>query len=102
MRDDQIIHLAKSNDGKIMVLDQKIAAIYRQNQFMDTRIRAYEKIFSSRWTLLKLLIDPKFLKTQVDIEQMILLRKHDDEVKAAAEKLKEEQSKPKLTVVNSI
>lgn len=99
MRDDQVYHLSKENDKKVMALDNKIAAIYRQMQFLNSRIQAYEKVFSDRWQILRALFHPAWLKAQVDIEQMELLKKHDEGIKAAAEKLKEEQHKPTLVKV---
>jgi len=95
MRDDQIVHLTKKND-------EKIAALYRQIQFMRTRIEAYERCLSSRWDVLKCIWSPRYMKTTVDSIQSALIQKHDQDVREASEKAREEARKPKLTVVNSI
>lgn len=93
MRDDQILNL--HNDEK-----KRLAIIYRQVMFIQTRIEAYETVLSNRWNVLRGTFDPQSIKKLVDMEQLRLIRKHDEEVRENEEKNKQERLKPKLSIIS--
>ena len=76
--------------------------LYKQIQFLNTRMRAYEKVLSSRKAMLKAIFNPEWLKQAVDVAQLDFLAEHDREMREAAEKVKAERPKAKLTIVGSI
>lgn len=91
-------------DGEIMQringVEKRLAGIYRQNIFLETRLRAYETVLSKPWAI-RAMFDAKWLKAQVDRVQMEFIREHDAETMKRAEEVKEKAMKPKLTIVNS-
>ncbi len=77
------------------------AALYRQLQILASRTEAYEIVLDSTWNIMKAVFIPGWLKKSVDMVQMDLIKKHDETMKAAIEKQKQEKAKPKLTIVGS-
>ena len=69
------------------------ALLYKQFQFLNTRMAAYEAVLSKRWNCLRALISPAWLKVRVDIIQMELLKLHDEEMRELAKQKKKEQEK---------
>lgn len=95
MRDHEVYRMAKG-------LQDQTALIYRQVQFLNTRLSAIEAVLESRIGLLKALFSSTWLKNTVDNVQKALLKQHDDEMRALAEKKKEEAQKPKITLLNGV
>ena len=94
MRDEKIIQ-AQDQERK------RAAVIYRQLQFLDSRFLAYEKVLGSTWNKLKSIFNHKWLMKEVERVQFEILREHDKAINEAAERAKEEKSKPKLTIVGA-
>lgn len=94
MRDGQIFEIQKQEA-------KRLAMVYRQLQFLDARIAAYETVLSSTWNTLKAIFNRSWLMKQVEIEQLKILREHDQAIRESIEKAKEEKAKPKLTIVGS-
>lgn len=94
MRDESIFEMQKQQA-------RRVAIIYRQLQFLDSRMLAYEKVLSSTWNKLRALFSRKWMMAQVEKEQLEILRIHDEQIKEASEKAQEEKAKPKLTIVGA-
>lgn len=80
---------------------RRMSLILRQFEFMKTRFDAYETVLSSRKAMFRALWNPAWLRRAVDAVQATYLNMIDEQRKAAAEKVKEEASKPKLTIVGA-
>ena len=81
------------------------ALLYRQFQFLNTRMEAYETVLSSRKAMFRALWNPKWLKAAVDAIQMALMKAHDEKMKAIVEEKKKPKlavPKPGLTVVTAL
>jgi hypothetical protein len=74
---------------------KKIAMIYRQMVFLDTRMQAFETIFKQKRMLMKALFNIEAVMEDVDAYQAGLLAKHDEEVRTLAG----ERLKPKIQIV---
>lgn len=94
MRDGEIIY-RQQNDAK------RIAMIYRQMLFIDTRLQAFETSLVSRWDILKAIFNPKSFMVSVNNKQSALLKEHDDRVRELTEKQKQEGQKPKLSIIGA-
>lgn len=94
MRDGQILEIQKQEA-------KRLAMVYRQLQFVDTRISAYEKVLSSTWNKLKAMLNHAWLIREVEKQQLEMLKAHDDVIREKAEKVKEEKVKTKLTIVGA-
>lgn len=66
MRDDSIMRMHEANVRRVMLL-------LRQFEFLETKIRAYEYILSDRWSILKAIWNPIWMKRCVDNKQKELL-----------------------------
>lgn len=75
--------------------------LYKQFQFLNTRMEAYETVLTSRSTMLKAILNPKWLAREVNLRQALLMKAHDDAMREVAKKQKEEAAKPKLTIVGA-
>lgn len=91
MREDRIFQMR--DDEK-----KRVIALYRQLQFVRTRLEALELVLTNPWNCFKAVFSPQWLWSRVDFLQMALLQKHDAEVRESAERLKEEKAKPSLIV----
>lgn len=91
MRDGQIINATQ-------ILENKIQVIYRQLQFLNTRMNAYDLVLSKKWNLLWAIFAPSWFMKQVDAFQAVLLQKQNEELKKAVEEAK----KPKVTLLNPL
>lgn len=80
---------------------RRMALILRQFEFLKTRLDAYEVVLSSRKAMFRALWNPKWLQSAVDMVQASLLEVRDRERKQAAEKVKEEIVKPKISIVGT-
>lgn len=78
-----------------------MAMLYRQVQFIQARVDAYEAILSNPLNVLRGIFRRKWLKQRVGELQLALIQKHDAELKQAVEVVKAEKMKPKLTVVGA-
>jgi len=83
--------------------DKKVATLYRQIQFIQTRLQAYEIVTFEMGLIdvIKSLFSRKTLRTRVDQVQLRLIQEHDQAAKESLEKSKEEKTKPKLTIVGA-
>lgn len=95
MRDDQVYDLMRKGD-------EKIATVYRQMQFLNSRMQAFEMLLRDRKSIWTWLWSPMILIAQVDALQMALIKKHDEIVKNAAERVSDEARKPKIIVPSVI
>lgn len=93
MRDEKIFQM-RDQEAK------RLAMLYRQVQFIQTRVDAYEKVLSTTSAVFKAFLNRSWLKYEVDRMQMELLKEHDEMIKASVEKAKEEAKKTKLTIVS--
>jgi hypothetical protein len=91
-------------DGDIINMNarraQTEAILSRQLSFLNSRMDAYEKVLASLWAVLRAIFNPLWLQNAVNEKQMALLRSQQEEMDRFAQMRKEEQSKPKLTIVN--
>lgn len=94
MRDTKIYEM-RDQEAK------RLAMLYRQVQFIQTRIDAYEKVLSTTGSVFKAFLNRSWLKYEVDRVQVELLKEHDEMIKASVEKAKEEAKKPKLSIVGA-
>jgi hypothetical protein len=96
----------KMKDGNVYNITDKIngklASLYRQLQFLNTRIVSYETVLSSRKAMLMGIWNPRWLKDMVDAMQLELLKKHDEDMFKAKEKAKQEALKPKLSIISPV
>lgn len=92
MRDAHIFEISKRSA-------QNDAVLYRQFEFLETRMRAYELVLSTRKAMWTALIKPGWLKEAVDKLHMELLRDAQDKMREAVERAKEQSRKPKIQVV---
>lgn len=92
-------------DGNILEMNQRRAQneviLYRQMTFLNTRLEAYETVLSSRLAMVRALIDPRWLRKAVNETQMYLMAMHDERMEASAKKAKEQEQKPKITIVGA-
>lgn len=95
MRDGNVYEMNKH-------LEKKIAIMYRQIQFLDTRIQAYESVMANRKAILKAFWNPSWLKKAVEQIQLALLKMHDEKVKQVVEEKKQEAMKPKIIMPTNI
>jgi hypothetical protein len=90
-------------DGQIFDLNQRRAKnealLYRQIGFLNTRMEAFEAVLSTRWAMIRAVLNPQWLKAAVNKKQLEIMKAHDDELKEAA---KENAMKPKLTIVKAV
>ena len=77
---------------------QRVAMVYRQSVFLDTRLAAIELVLFQRFTWFWLLVHPEMVIKQINSLHLTLMKKHDDDMKADAAK----ESKPKIQIVGSI
>lgn len=90
MRDDQIIQ-RQQNDAR------RIAMVYRQSVFLDTRLQAMEyMILTHPWMLM---LNPDRWMRLVGDRQDLLLKKHDQEMMESAQKADAEAKKTKIQIV---
>ena len=94
MRDESIYNMKSG-------LDNKVAILYQQVNFVNMRMAAYESVLSTKWMMFKAIFDPKGIQSLVDTAQMKLIQRHDQEVAERMKKAKEESAKPKIQVVSA-
>lgn len=85
-------------DSKFEILNKQFGMVYRQMVFVDTRLQAFEKVFVSRWALMKAIFNPRSFWKLVDVLHFNILQQHDSELQKAKEEI---TSKPKLTIVKA-
>jgi hypothetical protein len=90
MRDGEIYHGLAS-------MNKRVALIYRQMVFIDTRIQSFEAVFSQPWAILKFLISPRAMFKRVDSLHLELMRNHDENMRQRAA----EEAKPKISIVSA-
>ena len=90
MREQQIIEMNQRRAKTEMVL-------LRQNGRISARLEAFETLVKKRPFLF--LFRPALFWALVNKNWMGILRKHDRDVSEAAQKVQEDRSKPKLTIV---
>lgn len=91
MRDGQIYKMQENEQ-------QRFALLYRQVNFLNMRMEAYETVLKASNVIdrIKWLFKPVAMEQAVDLTMQALLRQHDQEVRERAAKAKEEAAKPKL------
>lgn len=85
MRDNVIMHMQESNARRSMML-------LKQFEFLNTRQLAYESVLSTRWAMFKAILDPLWLKREVDAQQLLLLSECKKQMEGA-------KAKPVITPV---
>lgn len=91
MRDGNIFRMTDD-------INKKIAVLYKQIQFLDSRLMAYESLFEDRKNFLLAFFKPEKFRKQVDAIQLKFLELHDAQLRKAMQEKKEEAAKPKLTL----
>lgn len=105
--DDAFGETETVRDGNIYKMnelnDKKVATLYRQIMFMQTRMQAFEIVFAEirLIELFKMAFNRKLFLSKVDQVQTMLIQEHDKAAKESIEKKKEESAKPKLTIVGA-
>lgn len=89
MRDGQIYKMQESEQQRFVIL-------YRQVNFLNMRVEAYESVLVSRWAMIRAILNPLWLKRQVDAAQLAMLQEHDAAMREKTQKAKEEAAKPKI------
>jgi len=82
--------------------DEKIAILYRQIQFLDTRLRAYEAVLHTPMDIISAIFFRKSFQERVNILQKALLAEHDQKIREVAQKQREEALKPKINIVGPL
>ncbi len=85
MRDSEVYRQLENSN-------KRVAMIYRQMVFIDTRLQAFESAISEPWAGLKGLFMPENILRRVNKIQMQLMKKHDDELNAQIEAEKKAQT----------
>ena len=76
---------------------RKMASLFRQIQFLNLRLLAYEQIVSKPWVAMRGLFQPQWLWQKVDKLQMQFIKEHDEEVAKAIEV----QKQPKIDIIGA-
>lgn len=92
MRDANIIQLSARNA-------HNVATLYRNLIQIDARMQAIEQMLTNRKQVFLAIFFPRAFWESVSKIQSVLLRNHDEQIKQAQERAKEEALKPKITVV---
>lgn len=79
MRDDSIFRMHETNVRRVMLL-------LRQFEYLQTRMQAFEQILSSRWAILRAMINPMWLQRVVNNRQQELLSKAKQDMERAMAK----------------
>lgn len=91
-------------DANVLALNahtaQNVAALYKQIVRMDARQQAFERVLSGRWAFLGAILNPRWFWASVEAVHQSLMKSHDEQVRKAAEEIKAEARKPKLTMVH--
>lgn len=91
MRDSEVM-------GHLQQARQRVAKIYRQMVFVDTRMQALEQyLMSGLFSRLILIMWPSAAMGAIDKLQLKLMQEHDDQMRKAAEQQK--AAPQKLTIV---
>lgn len=91
MRDGQIYKMQENEQ-------QRFALLYRQVNFLNIRMEAYETVLKASTVTdrIKWLFKPAVMESVVNFKMLALLRQHDEEARERAAKAKEEAAKPKI------
>ncbi len=81
MRDDRIYQMHEANVRRVLLLLQ-------QFEFIQTKIQAYEEVFSSPWNRIKAIFKPEWAKSVVDNRQLELLAKRKEAFQKAQTAIK--------------
>jgi len=81
MRDAQVYKMHESEA-------RRVALLYKQFEFLMTRMEAYETVLSSRKAMLRAIWNPAWLKGAVDEIQTALLKVSQEKMREAAGKIK--------------
>ena len=96
MRDGQIISMQQVNA-------RRDALILRQWEFLETRQRAFESVVRNAgfWAKVRYFFNTPSFLNKVDSVQMALLQEAKRMADAAAQRVREQGQKPRLTIVGA-
>lgn len=96
MRDGQVYKMQEANA-------RRAAMLFGQWEFLETRQRAFEVVFkaSAFWERVGFIINPMSFIKAVDAKQIEFLEDGRRKAQAAAERVREEARKPKLTIISA-
>lgn len=87
--------------GLVHELSDRINNLTKQTLFLDMRMRAYEELMSHRKSIIHSIIDPVWLRLEVDKTQLRMMKDHNEQIKEIVKKRQEDSQKSKIQIIQA-